>query len=200
MYQPQMSDMRIPATSPRDDEPDEAGFQCLETRGDGEIFEGKLVFIQRGNLRRKFKDTRAPRNKLLADKLIGALPAQIGAPGQGGGAGSFFFLKLLLHRREKELLVGITVDRKTEQGHADSRHFICNVSCFGTGRLKLILKQEALDLIVIDSHRNDDGAECAIVSGETLAEFLRGAVEISKGKESVDARTDEKSEKPGERY
>jgi hypothetical protein len=36
------------------------------------------------------------------------------------------------------------------------------------------------------------------VSGEALAEFLGGTIEVSKGQESVDASADEKSEKPCE--
>ena len=96
------------------DHPDEAGFQRLKTSGDGEIFEGEFSFVERGNLRREFKDTRAPGNKLLANELIGALAAKIGAPGQCDGAGAFFFLELLLHCCEEELLIGIPVDGETE--------------------------------------------------------------------------------------
>ena len=50
----------------------------MKTRGDGEIFEGELMFVQRGDLRREFEDARAPGDELLADKLIGTLPAKIG--------------------------------------------------------------------------------------------------------------------------
>ena len=69
----------------------------MKTRGDGEIFDGVLLFVQRGDFRRKFIDARAPGNELLADELIGALPAKVRVPGQDDGAGIFFFLELLSH-------------------------------------------------------------------------------------------------------
>ena len=56
--------------------------------------------------------------------------------------------------------------------------------------MKLILEQEALDLIVVDTDGNYNGAESAIVSGESAAHFLRGLVELAEGEKSVDARTD----------
>jgi hypothetical protein len=53
----------------------------LKARGDGEVFDGESAFFQGGNLRGKFKEARAPGNEPLADELIGALLAKIGAPG-----------------------------------------------------------------------------------------------------------------------
>ena len=107
--------------------------------------------------------------------------AKIGAPGQDDGAGSFFFLELLLHRGEKELLIGITIGWEIEQGGADRGDFICYVGGIGSGFLKLILEQEAFELVVIDAHGNDDGAEGAITSGKAAANFLGGAVEAANG-------------------
>ena len=86
----------------------------MKTSGDVEIFEGEPSFVESGNLRRKFKDARTPGNKLLANELIGALAAKIGAPSQDDGAGAFFFLELLLHCGEEELLIGVPVDGETE--------------------------------------------------------------------------------------
>ena len=56
--------------------------------------------------------------------------------------------------------------------------------------MKLILEQEALDLVVVDTDGNYDGAESAIVSGEAAAHFLRVSVEVAKGEKSIDAGTD----------
>ena len=53
----------------------------MKARGDGEVFDGESAFFLRGDLRGKFKDACAPGNELLADELIGALLAKIGAPG-----------------------------------------------------------------------------------------------------------------------
>lgn len=162
----------------------------MKTRRDGEIFERELMFVQSGNLGRKFEDARAPGDELLTDELIGALAAKISAPGKDDSAGTLFFLELLLHGCKEQLLVGVAVGGKTEQGHADRRDLVCHVGGLRTGSLKLILQQEALDLIVIDANGNDDGAESAIVSGEAAAHFLRGAIEMTKRKKSIDAGAD----------
>lgn len=86
----------------------------MKTSGDGEIFEGEFVLVQRRDLRGEFEHSRSPRDELLADKLIGALLAKIRAPSQDDGAGAFFFLELLLHCREEELFIGIMVEGETE--------------------------------------------------------------------------------------
>jgi hypothetical protein len=54
----------------------------------------------------------------------------------------------------------------------------------------LILEQEALDLVVVDTDGNYDSAESAIVSGETATHFLRSLVEVAKGDKGIDAGTD----------
>jgi hypothetical protein len=90
----------------------------LKARGDGEIFEGEFAFVQRGDLRGKFKDAGAPGNELLADELIGALLAKIGPPSQDYGARRFFFLELLLHCCEEELFIGIPIGGEIEEGGA----------------------------------------------------------------------------------
>jgi hypothetical protein len=54
----------------------------------------------------------------------------------------------------------------------------------------LILEQEALDLVVVDSHGNDDGAESVIAGGEAAANFLRSSVEAANGEECVDTGAD----------
>jgi hypothetical protein len=77
------------------------------------------------------------------------------------------------------LFIGITVDWETEQSEADCRDFVCYIGGIGAGRLKLILQQEALDLVVIDADGNDDGAEGAITGGEAAAHFLSGPVEVA---------------------
>jgi len=96
----------------------------------------------------------------------------------------------LLHCREKELFIGITIGRVIEQGGPDRRDFICYVGCIRAGLLKLIPKQEALEVVVVDPDRNDDRAEGVITSGKTAAHFLGGAVEAANGEESVDAGAD----------
>ena len=158
--------------------------------GDGKIFKGEPLFVERRDSRRKFKDARAPRNELLADELKGSLPAKLGAPSQDDRAGILFILKLLFHCHEEKLLIGIAVGGETHKGRADRSDFVRYVGRIRGGLLKLILEQEPLDLVVIDADGNDDRAESAIMSGEALAHFLRGAVEMAKGEKSVDARAD----------
>jgi len=105
-------------------------------------------------------------------------------------------LKLLLHHGEEGLLIGITIERVTDQGGADGGDFVGYVGGIGSGFLELILKQVALDLVVVDADGDDDGAESAIVGGEAAADFLRGTVEAANGEQSVCASTDQEGEKP----
>jgi hypothetical protein len=88
------------------------------------------------------------------------------------------------------LLVGIAVGRKTEKGRVDCRDFAGYVGGIGTGLSELVLEQEAFDLIVIDAHGDDDGAEGTIVSSEAAADFLGGPFEAANGEEGVDASAD----------
>jgi hypothetical protein len=141
-------------------------------------------------LRREFKDVGAPGNELLADELIRALPAKVGAPGQDDGAGSLSFLKLLLHCREENLLVGITIEGETEQsrsGRSDLFGYVGGIEC---GLLKQVLEQEALELVIVDAHGNDDGGEGVIASGEAATHFLGDAFEAADGEKSVSACAD----------
>lgn len=85
----------------------------MKTCGDGEIFEGELAFVQRRDLRGEFEHARAPRDELLADELVRALPAKIGAPGQYGGTRVFFILNLQLHCLDEDLLIGIKLSFET---------------------------------------------------------------------------------------
>lgn len=170
----------------------------MKALGDGKIFEGQLVLIERGNFGREFEDARTPGDELLADELISVLPAKIGAPGQHDGAGSLLFLKLLLHRCEEKLLLGIAIRREFEKGGADGGDFVCYVGGSGSGFLDLLLEQKAFELVVIDTDGNDDSADGAIVGGETAADFLGGAVEPANGEESVRAGADEEGEEPTE--
>jgi hypothetical protein len=95
-----------------------------------------------------------------------------------------------LHCHEEELFIGIIVDGETEYSQADCRDFVFYVGGLGAGLLKLILEQEALDLVVVDTDGNYDGAESAIVSGEAAAHFLGGTVKVAKGEKRVDAGAD----------
>ena len=95
-----------------------------------------------------------------------------------------------MHCREKELFIGITIGRVIEQGGPDRRDFICYVGGIRAGLSKLIPKQEALEVVVVDPDGNDDRAEGVITSGKTAAHFLGGAVEAANGEESVDAGAD----------
>jgi hypothetical protein len=54
----------------------------------------------------------------------------------------------------------------------------------------LILEQEAFELVVVDPHGNDDGAEDVIASGEAAAHFLGGAIKAANGEERVDTGAD----------
>jgi hypothetical protein len=171
-------------------EPDEAGFERLKAGGDGEVFESEFALVRRGDLRGEFKDAGAPGNELLADELIGALPAKIGAPSQYDGAGGFSFLKLLFDGREEKLFVGITVGGETEQSSAGRSDLFGYVGGVGCGLFKLVPEQEALDLVVIDADGNYDGGEGAIAGGEAATHFLGGAFETANGEESVHAGAD----------
>jgi len=62
----------------------------------------------------------------------------------------------------------------------------------------LILEHEALDLVVVDSHGNDDGAESVIAGGEAAADFLGSAVEAADGEECVYTCANQEGEKPAE--
>jgi hypothetical protein len=95
-----------------------------------------------------------------------------------------------LHCREKELFIGITIGRVIEQGGADRRDFTCYVGGIRAGLLKLILEQEAFELVVVDTDGNDDRAEGVIASGKTAAHLLGGAIEAANGEKSVDAGAD----------
>ena len=95
-----------------------------------------------------------------------------------------------MHGREKELFIGITIGRVIEQGRADRRDFICYLGGIRAGLLKLILEQEAFELVVVVTDGNDDRAEGVITNGETAAYFLGGAIEAANGEESVDAGAD----------
>lgn len=162
----------------------------MKAFGDGEVFKGELVFVERGDLCAELEHARAPRDELLADELIGALLASFGAPGQNRSASGFFILKLQLHRFEKSLLIGIKLSFETFQDCMNCRDFQFHVGWSGCGLLKSILEQEAFELVVVDPDGNDDGAENVIAGGEPIAHFLGGALEAANGEESVRAGTD----------
>jgi hypothetical protein len=170
----------------------------LEALGDSEIFEGEFVLVQRRDLRAEFEHPGAPRDELLANELIGALLASFCAPSQNGGASGFFILKLQLHRFEKRLLVGIKLSFETFKDGMDRRDFQFYIGWIGRRLLKLILEQEAFELVVVNADGNDDGTENVIASGETVAHFLGGALEAANGKESVRSGADQQDEEPAE--
>ena len=142
-------------------------------------------------MRREFKDVGAPGNELLADELISALPAKVGAPGQDDGTGGFSFLKFLLHCREEKLFIGITVEREIEQSGSGRSDLFGYVGGFGCGFLKQVLEQEALELVIVDAHGNDDGGQGVIAGGEAATHFLGDAFEAADGEKSVGAGADQ---------
>jgi hypothetical protein len=105
---------------------------------------------------------------------------------------------LLLHCGKEELLVGVTVEGKTEQGGADHSDLFGYIGWIGRRPFDLILQQKALDLVVIDADGNDDDGERVIASGEAAAYFLGGTVQAANGEKSIDASDDQESEKPAE--
>ena len=170
----------------------------MKALGDGEIFQGELPFVERGNLRAEFEHARAPRDELLAYELIGALLADFGAPGQNGGANGLFILKLQLHRFKKSLLIGIKLSLEIFEDGVDCSDLQFHVGRIGCGFLKLILEQEAFELVVIDPDGNDDRTENVIAGTETAAHCPGGAFEAANGEKSVRSGANQKGEKPAE--
>ena len=62
----------------------------------------------------------------------------------------------------------------------------------------MILEQETFELVVVDADGNHDSTEGTIMGGETLADFLGGAIEATDGEERIGAGADQEDEKPAE--
>lgn len=182
------------------DEPNKPRFHGLKPDGERQIFVGETFAVHGRDLLRNFEDVRAPRQKFFSDELLSVLLSIAGTPSECGGDGILLVHKKSLHFLEQILLFRKLVGRKTKERGAYFSNLFCNVAGIGTGSGELILEKIALDLIVVDANGNDDSRESLAARRKAAADLLFDRIQLTQGDKRVEARADQESEQPAERY